>query len=529
MAIPLGTTARNLQVIARWTLAALIVVGMCSWWLPGYRLWGTLTVGLLVVWVLWLCWKTHMGDRTMLLHPMYAVLAGPAVILIYHMAGSVMAGPSDEPGGLGGALNMSMILQFWLLALGVLVTQELMASVGKYIVVLSVCGAAMMAGPVLAMAYGPADACNGALGFVAFAGVAVWLTPLWTSGEETSARANSLVSRPVRLIVIGLAVIVSVLLGRMVPAEAAASVCLGGVMVALAALRLAYRRKVILTVAVCVACIFAVLFWLASVPWPGMPIGWTNILGRGELAFESISVNRTGAEVLGAFVGWVGLALLAGGQALSAIYMLLRRRTEGSYLGRAAALTTAALLAGCGLLASGGFSIPSVTLAAAFTFGLLPAATGRPSKRISGLALVVSFFVLMFLLGYVRHGGLSGWMSRALGGDDKSLHRVVGFLASLALAWLMGAGKVRWGLLAVAMVALAGGIGEALQGVLSGRSVQLQDWLAHLVGAGAALPLYLLCMAARWCESADARPAPVLDHVLPSGQDRRRQNGKTDV
>jgi len=83
------------------------------------------------------------------------------------------------------------------------------------------------------------------------------------------------------------------------------------------------------------------------------------------------------------------------------------------------------------------------------------------------------------------------------------VHAFAAFFLTLVLAWQGGARKARWGLLAIAAAALAGGVGEALQGLLSERVMSMGDWLAHLEGCAAAAPLYLLCIGARWCESAD--------------------------
>jgi VanZ family protein len=100
------------------------------------------------------------------------------------------------------------------------------------------------------------------------------------------------------------------------------------------------------------------------------------------------------------------------------------------------------------------------------------------------------------------------------GVTDFATHIVVGFVLALVLAWLTGLRRVWWGLAGITAAVLAGGAGEAFQGLLSQRGMQGADWLAHAIGCAAAAPLYLLCMASRLCESPDARPsAPQADGV----------------
>ena len=41
MAIPVGTTSRQLEWLARWLLAGVVVLALLTCWWPGYRSWGT--------------------------------------------------------------------------------------------------------------------------------------------------------------------------------------------------------------------------------------------------------------------------------------------------------------------------------------------------------------------------------------------------------------------------------------------------------------------------------------------------------
>ena len=230
---------------------------------------------------------------------------------------------------------------------------------------------------------------------------------------------------------------------------------------------------------------------------------------RNRRAFTLIEilVDIVIVAVLAGMIGGAGVIWIVGGMAFGLIYLLLRaRRGHRGDQARAIVWTVVAALAACGLLARGGLSIPSVTLAAAFTWGLLPAMLSRGDRRRSGLGVFVAFAALMLLLGLSQRGGLADWMTAAFGGDDQILHGLAGFFLTLILAWLMGARRTWMGLLAIIIIILLGGVGEMLQGLLSRRHVELSDWLAHAIGCAVATPLYLLCMGSRWCESPDVRP-----------------------
>ena len=105
MAIPIGTTARNLETLARWMLAGVVIVGMLCWSMPGFKIWGALAIGLLMVWVLWLLWRTVQADRTIPAHPIHLALIVPVMILIFHLARHGLRQQQD-PTLLHGALDI---------------------------------------------------------------------------------------------------------------------------------------------------------------------------------------------------------------------------------------------------------------------------------------------------------------------------------------------------------------------------------------------------------------------------------------
>ena len=149
MAIPLGTTSRQLTWLARWLLAGLMVISMLAWWWPSYDAWAAVAVCLLIVWMLWLMTRTICADRTVLAHPVYIIMLLPALVGIYHLAGTGLSMTREGPSDLAGTLNISMLFQLALLALGIMLTQSLLPRAVGHVALLSICGAAMLIGPVM--------------------------------------------------------------------------------------------------------------------------------------------------------------------------------------------------------------------------------------------------------------------------------------------------------------------------------------------------------------------------------------------
>jgi len=503
MAIPIGTTARHLESIARWVLAAVVVVGMLSWWLPGYRIWGAMSAGLLTVWVLWLLWRTVLDDRTVPDHPVHLALIVPAMILTYHAAAAGLGPARQDAAPLEGSLNMSMLFHLWLLAVGVLVAQSLLARAARHSAVLCLCGAAMMGGAVLAVMFGRMEHVRDAMGFVGFAGVGVWLTSLWGAASD-DGRPHPLKGLKLRLACLGVAAAMSAILAWMAPLAAAVSLVVVAVVLILSGLIFPGARAAMLTI----GCLLGAPAGWALMRWgaPGslgkVAASW---VGRGESGFSAVSAADSGLAVLAASIGYLGVAWLIGGMMLAGGYLLFRsprcRRDERR---RAIVWTVATALASCAMLGRGGWFIPSVTLAVAFTWGLLPVMLGRRQRPRSGVFLLIAMVVMMLLLGLARQEGLAGQIAYDMGGDDAVAHGCAGLILALLLGWLMGSRRWYLGVGGILLSVLAGGAGELLQWMFSERSVEFADWLAHVVGCAAALPLYLLCLGSRWCESPDA-------------------------
>ncbi|MFW6132883.1 MAG: hypothetical protein ACOC8F_03225, partial [Planctomycetota bacterium] len=247
---------------------------------------------------------------------------------------------------------------------------------------------------------------------------------------------------------------------------------------------------------------------LVSLQW--VPQTW---LGDGAAALTAaagggggeLGATASGLVVIARALGRVGLFWAVGG-ALAALVWLLglaRRGSRGERV-RATLWTLATVLVSCAVLAPGGAFLPMVTLAAALTWGLLPAMLARAPRPRSAWFAVGAVFVLLLVTGVASHAGILWWGLRRFGIGELGLHAATGFLAALMLAWLCGARRIRWGLLGVAIALATGAAGELAQGALSARDMELADAVAHAVGALLAVGPYLLAVAARGCELADA-------------------------
>ncbi len=512
MAIAIGTTSRQLEALARWVLVAVIVLGMLTWCSPGYGSWGAMSAGMMVVLAFWLLWRMVSGERTVPGHPIHAALLVPAAVLTVHVART--AGTCAGAGAwmVAGALNISMICHFALLALGVMLSQSLLPKAARHVAVLGVCGAAMMLGAVAAMAWGHSQAVRTSLALLGFGGVGVWLSMLW--GIEPPAGAAEVEAHPNRRrrLRVGCVVVAAgacVGLTLMAPLQALVMAGIAAMTLFVAGLVFHRGRMVLLlsggALAVAVLVVLSVVRWvrealLALIGGAGRA-GW---LGRGEEAFRDVSACDPGVVVLAATVGWVGALGLIVGLAACVVWLLLHaRRGHLGDRGRAVLWTAASGAVGGALLAPGGLFVPAAALGAVFVWGLLPAMLGRRRRPRSGAYLLAGMIAVTVLVGVVRKAGLLVSASQVFGATDALLHAAAGLLLGMLMAWLLGAGKLWLGLAGIVLAALAGGLGEMLQSVTAARTAELRDWLYHGLGSAAAVVPYLLCAAARWCESPE--------------------------
>ena len=510
MAIPIGTTARQLGAILRWMLVSIVAVGMLMWWWPGYSTWGGLTVGLLAIWALWLTWKTIRQDRWIAGHPLYWALAGPAVILCWHFGETGLTRSEDARLGIGGALNASMIFQLLLLSLGMLLVQSLLSVRRRRPVIVAVCGLAMIVGPGAAVLWSSgAGRGPGGLGLVVLAGVFAWLAGGWPPKSDVQARdAARRWYREIRTTRLSVAAAALALLIWRAPVVAVVGAGVVGVTVALAGAALGGRRWLLGGGVLAIVAVSLPAMAGASVfSLRGIPI---HAIGYGERGLTRDMGNTNGLAGLLMTVGWTGVAWMLAGFTASLMWLLrdLRgaaRRDQA----RGVAWAAAAGLSLAAMLAPGGLNIPAVTLAAAVTWGMLPMMVGHTPDRRPGATLLAALGIFLMILAVGHRMGLAFWIASCYGGGPTALHVLGGFFLALMLGWLLGAAGGWRGLLALIVAVACGGLGEIVQGIgTSWRSVQMTDLAAHTAGCATAMIPYLLAVGARACESADAQPLP---------------------
>jgi len=512
MAIPLGTTGRQVETIARWLLACGVVVVVVAWPTPSLAGWGTLSAALAAVLVLWLAQRVLARDYQVPAHGFHWALLALAALLVGHFVWHHLQGTQAEHSASPSVLDLSLLTWMGIVALSVMLSQSLLPRAARHVAVLSVCGLAMTAGPAVAMLSNPsAGPMRLSLGLLGYAGLAVWLTALWGIGRSNDARqvARPVGSWPLRLGIAAVALGAATVLAWLAPRSAVvAAGMLGGTLI-LTSIAL-HRRRVLLGLAGGLLLVGAV----AGGMWLGLaarvPAGMTW-LGEGGGAFVVAGLGA-GPVVLARAVGWFGSIWLVGVLTMGLLWLLFHagRRRSGD-MARAALWSWATATATAALLTTGGPFTPAMAVAVGFTWGLAPRVLGRPARTVPGAALLVVLAMALLGLAMARTMGLVGWSVEAVvraEAVDVWMHVVAGLLLALMVAWLLD----RWGgwagVIGVVIAAGAGAVGELLQALgAPGRKPQWEDWTAHAIGAAAALVIYVLCVAARWCESPDARPA----------------------
>ena len=513
MAIPLGTTSRQLSTVARWVLAGVVMVAMLAGWWPGFAAWGTLIVAVLAVLIIWLMRHVVSGEQTILTQPALWPLLGPALILSWHFVRHSLYGHGGEVGPGAGELDISMLCHLALLAVSVMLCQSLLPRAAGHAEVLSACGASMMGGAAIAIVTGGAEfeSLRMTLALLGLAGVGVWLSPLWGM-----SRINIPLETPHPLhhpiIRAGVIVIAIAAAAGFAAASPSAATLAGGMMAVVllisATIFSRFRLGIVLAGAALAlaACVGA---WRLGLSWPGLALNEAGPFGKGEAAFAQLSGRSAGITILARSVGWVGLLGFIGGLLGVLVLTLLQagHRREGDQ-GRAIVWTLTVVLASAALLGVGGLFIPAVTVAVALTWGLMPRMLGRPRRERSGRILLLLTAAVLVGVGMARSAGLVTWSVARLSSQRAApmwSHAAAGLLLGLMFAWLLGGRKAWAGLIGVLLALAAGGAGEFLQYVCSPtRQAEWGDWLIHGAGCTAALLLYGLCIAARGCESADA-------------------------
>lgn len=522
MAKPIGTTARQLASLARWSLAVLVIVSMFAWWWPSLRAWGSLSAGMGVVLLLWTMWKTVTGSRRIPGHPFHVALLGPILILAVHLLVSLSTEVGQSSQALAGGMLNSFIAVLSLIALGVLLSQSLLVRISDAPRFHSLLALAMMIGADTALIVPGSQPVHPAMTLLGLAGVFVWLAPLWPfrspdAPEESNADENPhrpiLVESPwlTRISWVGWLAVAAgqsvLLLASQLPMVLTAMLPAGAVFL-VSGLLLHRRRGRYLLVGAGLLSAGAI----GMLTWPPQllmgPAIHAGPFGLGEQALKTVSATDSGWLVLGGFVGWVGLLWLLAGSLVCVVIMLAAVRAEAPDRQAGAVLWIAATVIGtAALFARAGLVLPAVIVAVSILWGALPAIADRARPARSGWWVFAWLAGLLLMVGLAVNNGLLGWIMRELTLSDKTVHFLLAIPATAVLAWLIGSRSVWWGLVGILLGASLGVVGEGLQMLFSHRGVEKADAIAHALGSAVVVLPYLLCMGARWSESPDARPA----------------------
>jgi len=456
MASPIGTTSRQMQVQARWLLASVVAIAMTLWVMPTLAGWGAMITGLFMVLVICLTIGAASGRGKLPGNPIHLMLALPVALLLWNLVVGRL-GPTDERTfALGGAMELSLLIQIGLFSLIVLLTQALLPQAALNVVTLGVCGAAMMVSPLVVLIFqtellAPMRA---TLLLLAYAGVGVWVLTIWGIGktrqQELLPRAQirkrwlqwtilvSTAGMIVLLVVLslGLAAFVAGVVG---------CVCL------LAGVTFDQFRKRLLTLGGALVVGGVVLMGIMGFPWPWGDVMLEGIppIGLGELAMMHVDGSASGLQVLLLTIGPVGVgySILVILGCIVVMMFHAKKRRDGD-APRAVIWTSVTCCATLAFLAPAGMFSPAVMLAMGLTWGLLPQMLSREESLRSGWWLVVGLVLLSGLLGLASRQGLASWGVYALTrgeSSDKWMHFGAGLLLASAMAWMMGRDRMRWG------------------------------------------------------------------------------------
>ncbi|MFP4054858.1 MAG: hypothetical protein ACLFV7_13430, partial [Phycisphaerae bacterium] len=390
MAIPIGTTYRQLNSLARWSLAGVAILALVAWWWPGFRTWASLTGGLLAVWALWTFAKTVRGDRTVPGHPIHLAILVPVGILAFHATQEGLL-QRAAIGASAGAMDISVVVHLSLLSLGVLLSQSLLTGAADAPRFQAIVGMAMMLGADLAIATPQTGPARPGMAMLGLAGVLVWLAPLWPLRPQDIRHPHERPSEPPVLGKLALAGWVVVAAGQVVVLAGVqpSATIFGGALLAgvllLAGLLLHHRRGKYLMAG---GAMLLLVGAGAAVVGPELPTFrhvLAGPLGMGEGTLGQVEAADPGLIVLGSMVGWGGLMWLLAGVVVCMVLMLGTVRREAPGRQASAVLWTAATMVGtAALLSPGGLFLPGITMGVALLWGLLPSLADRKPRNRSG-------------------------------------------------------------------------------------------------------------------------------------------------
>ena len=498
-----GLTARGLGWVVLTSLAVLGVVGGGGLTWPARSAWVALILGALGLWAGWLYWRTAMADRDVPGHLLHPFLGAVLLILLGHL----LAGAGTDPQA--GRLQLlngdtSLLTRLLILALLVLMAQDVFSRVGELRWGLTACGVVLAVGNLLRLLAAGKVPGAAAITLSGLTGVGMLLSPLLLPMGRPGGLVASVTARRLRSVatvarVSAATVLASLLLTAQPEGGAAfmiAFAAVGGALLLSAVFLRAHRGRLAAlgVVLMAVAVVGAVRMgaslpgWLARLE----PLGMGGRLARPE---------ASGAQVLGFSAGWLGLGLVVAGLVVSLVWSL-RASVAAAKADQARSALWAAVVAvsGCALLGPGGLSVPSVTVTAGLTWGLVPRMMVHRVRRFHGLPVMVAFGAALAVLALEQRTTGTTWDVLARRYGDGAMHLFATFMLAGVLFWQVRAGRW-WQALACALAAgLVASAGELAQGLLSTRAAEWSDVAWDFLGAAGALGVFLLLSGVMWVE-----------------------------
>jgi len=501
--LPVGTNARHLRQIARWSLLVMVLSAPLALWWPSIQGWAALGAAALAIWILWLCWRCLTGATDVPGHLVYLALAGVWGLACYHAARWHGMPPPGQPRPLMGQFAASLAVHIALTALLILLVQDLLARKRLGSLIPTLFGAAAIAGAVVGLLTSRRSEGRLMLGLMGFTGVSVFCWPLWRrrSGGDTTVLTTW--RRAERTGRVGLALVAATGLAVLCPISVLVATAAAAITLVVAAACLPGRRTAFglaaLIAAVSGAAHAWTLGWIRSPAWPRTLADW---IGRGGDGLIQRGPWINDLRLLVGAVGWGGALWLLAWLMICLVWGLWGVRRRPREHARAVLACFAAVLAATAWLSPGGLFNPAVNVTFAAVWAIWPAALSRRANRHSGWWVLAVVVVLSLTLALVSRVGLLAWAAGVYGGDDDLLHIFIGWLITHVLLWLLTNRRFgAWIAVGISLAAAAGG--EAAQAYFSSRSAQPADILGHAKGAALAGVIYVICRACRWSESPD--------------------------
>ena len=466
--------------------------------------WTNLILGVLVLWVAWLYWRTAEADCRVPVHLLHAHLAVPILILLGHLVWEARVDSADGGFELIVAGETRTLMRLMTLGLLVLVAQDVLSRVRHLRWLLTGLGLAMAIGASLTLATSPEAPGGVAAALIGFAGVGILLTPClvprlgpdpYRMGRDTRLAKAGVAAR------IALAALLAAWMCARSPLAAAAALTAAGGAALLSGVFLNHYRVRLLVGGAVLAFGGALAMYRLGVSPPRW-LGTVTLLGSGHSQDLANSPTESGLRVLGSSSGYLGMAAVCLGLLGSLCRSLhaCRRAAPGDQA-RAACWAGVAAVGAAALLGEGGLAIPGVTVAAALVFALMPHLMAHRVARVRGWLVAVVFAAMLAVLGTQHPLGKQEWLNLTRRHGDVTMHFFAAMVLTVVLFWQ--ARPRRWWQGVLCAVGGAGltALGELAQEYfVAGRSQESSDVAAGAGGALAALSVFLLIRAAGWVE-----------------------------